>query len=285
MSACCGIQDEVAAELDELATDPALQDCCRRDLQEQAYVARVKAELLAHDRTDERRLAADEAVRRDFAGRTDDGADSLASGSEEEAPELERLRELRLRDLKEQARRKAQLQSAGYGSLSTVHDTELLEEVRKSEAQTTVCHLAVAGTQVGQQMDEHLAGLAHVHIGTRFLRAPLSRRSALLRLLGLQHASALVCFREGAVTARAPAHAFSDGMDLREEDISAWLRRAGVLTGTEHVAAAGSGQGGGDDESEGEVGEEGDWQEPCIECGRRYYHEHGRFSRVGVTKR
>ena len=41
--------------------------------------------------------------------------------------------------------------------------------------------------------------------------------------------AALVCFRDGAATARSPAHAFSDGVDLHEEDVTAWLRRAGAL--------------------------------------------------------
>ncbi len=27
--------------------------------------------------------------------------------------------------------------------------------------------------------------------------------------------------------------------------------------------------------------EEGDWQEPCSECGRRYFHEHVRAVHVG----
>ena len=42
--------------------------------------------------------------------------------------------------------------------------------------------------QLGQQVDEHLAGLAHAHLGTRFLRVPLPRGSRLLRVLGLTHA-------------------------------------------------------------------------------------------------
>ena len=54
-------------------------------------MARVKAQLLAHDRTDARRLAANVAVRRDLASRPDGDADSLASGSGDEsagAPKL-----------------------------------------------------------------------------------------------------------------------------------------------------------------------------------------------------
>ena len=41
--------------------------------------------------------------------------------------------------------------------------------------------------QLGQQMDEHLAGLAHAHLGMRFVRSPLPRGCALPRLLGVQH--------------------------------------------------------------------------------------------------
>jgi len=85
MNPCCAAQDEIAAELEGLACDPALQACCQRDLREQAHVARVKQQLLAHDRTDERRLLAERAVRRDADG-LDDAADSLSSASDEATP-------------------------------------------------------------------------------------------------------------------------------------------------------------------------------------------------------
>ena len=45
-------------------------------------MARIKAQLLAHDRTDVRRLVASEAVRRE---RSDGDADSLASGNDDES--------------------------------------------------------------------------------------------------------------------------------------------------------------------------------------------------------
>ena len=41
--------------------------------------------------------------------------------------------------------------------------------------------------QLGQQVDEHLTGLAHAHLGTRFLRVPLPRGSRLPQVLGLKH--------------------------------------------------------------------------------------------------
>lgn len=52
---CCDQQAEPLSEvLDSAADDPALQSCCARDLKEQAYVARLKAELLLHDKTNTR---------------------------------------------------------------------------------------------------------------------------------------------------------------------------------------------------------------------------------------
>jgi hypothetical protein len=49
---CCDQHSSVADELAEMALDPTLQECCRKDLQEQAYVARLKGRLLSVDRVD-----------------------------------------------------------------------------------------------------------------------------------------------------------------------------------------------------------------------------------------
>lgn len=53
------------------------------------------------------------------------------------------MRELRLNDLKEQAQRKAQLQSAGYGRLTTVPDTKLLARLRSVCDLAAVCLAAI----------------------------------------------------------------------------------------------------------------------------------------------
>lgn len=60
---CCSTHESIADELADLASDPTLQDCCRRDLQEQAHVARVKSRLLAVDRVDKRAVLAKEVVK------------------------------------------------------------------------------------------------------------------------------------------------------------------------------------------------------------------------------
>ncbi len=59
---CCEAHDAAADELGELALDPTLQDCCRRDLEEQAYVQHIKSELLSHDRIDTRKLLASQVL-------------------------------------------------------------------------------------------------------------------------------------------------------------------------------------------------------------------------------
>jgi hypothetical protein len=63
-----------------------------------------------------------------------------------------------------------------------VAEARLLREVESSAA-PVVCHLAFEGSPLDDEMDEHLARLAHLHLGTRFLRAPITLRSTLhLRL-------------------------------------------------------------------------------------------------------
>jgi hypothetical protein len=54
-SCCSGAADPalaaVADELQELSFDPTLDDCCRRDLEEQAASARLRSQLAVHDRS------------------------------------------------------------------------------------------------------------------------------------------------------------------------------------------------------------------------------------------
>jgi hypothetical protein len=72
-----------------LEVDPALADCCRRDLLEQAYIANLKQTLCSADRTDDRINVGREAFVRDVAeaGRRHKlDTDSLASDSEEHDP-------------------------------------------------------------------------------------------------------------------------------------------------------------------------------------------------------
>ena len=88
-----------------------------------------------------------------------------------------RLRAQRLLELQREAHRKAPLQQQGHGGLVDVPEARLLREVECSAP--VVCHLAFEGSPLDDDMDEHLARLAHLHLGTRFLRAPITLRSTL----------------------------------------------------------------------------------------------------------
>ncbi len=50
MDTCCQL-DSLAEELGDLSLDPALEDCCRRDLEQQAASARLRSALLSRDCT------------------------------------------------------------------------------------------------------------------------------------------------------------------------------------------------------------------------------------------
>ncbi|KAK9824230.1 hypothetical protein WJX72_008784 [[Myrmecia] bisecta] len=157
-------------------------------------------------------------------------------------------------------------------------EDSLLREAHLMEG-TMICHLHVAGLEACQNMDEHLSSLAHAYWSVRFVRVPLSLQSGLLPQLCLPHEPALLVFKAGAVLAKAPLHVFTRDKTLLEEQVTKWLRRNGSIAADDQPAAHkraskdSSGSSSGDDD--------GDWIEPCLVCGRRYYHEHVRNLQTG----
>ncbi len=93
-----------------------------------------------------------------------------------------RLQSQRLQQLQREAEQKARLQQAGHGGLTDVPEQRLLHEAESSPV-PLVCHLAFEGSHLDDELDEHLARLAHEHLGTRFVRTLINLRSMLhLRL-------------------------------------------------------------------------------------------------------
>ena len=79
---CCAERHEgrssLSSVLEAAVDDPTLQDCCARDLKEQAYASWLKRELLARDRIDSRT----EIARQTFHPRLDfDPASGSEAGS------------------------------------------------------------------------------------------------------------------------------------------------------------------------------------------------------------
>ena len=75
MAGDCCAPATISDKLADLADDPALADCCRRDLLEQAFVERVRAQLSAVDPTVRRTELSRAAVASTPAWSDTDGSD------------------------------------------------------------------------------------------------------------------------------------------------------------------------------------------------------------------
>lgn len=214
-----------ALEAELAAADPTLQDCCRRDLEQEAKAARQQAALSRVDRASKAELA------RKLGGavvppplprkkaESDDGESDFDFDSEgDEDASLARLRELRLSQLKQRAaaeveeekrkkkeEKRGDDRELGAGRLSEVKVSKVfslaasLSGPRRRELPFSV-HLADAGSAAGAALDELLETLAGDFRGSRFARASPGAGSAAARasVLGAASLPAAVAAREGA---------------------------------------------------------------------------------------
>lgn len=247
-------------------------------------VARLKAQLSLHDPSKER-LRAVERVLGAVPPQTADAdlASDLDSGSEDDEL-IAQLRDARMRELQVAARQRAQLQAAGHGAVQHVPEGRLLREAEGC-AGPLVCHLALSGSPLDDELDEHLASLAHRFLGTRFVRAAIRPASTLHLRLRMPPGPGLLCFRKGSLVGAAGLDRFGAPDCIQEEAVDKWLRQLCVLAaapGGSSAAAVAAAQASGpaaapDDgasTSEEEEEEAEEWQQPCEVCGRRYPHQH-----------
>ncbi|PRW60072.1 thioredoxin domain-containing 9-like protein [Chlorella sorokiniana] len=271
-----------AEACDALACDPTLEACCRRDLEAQAVEARLKAQLSLADRSKERQRLAARVLGTPAQQQQQQQQQAGELGSDLESEEDEelmgRMRAQRLAQLQQAAEARARLQAAGHGGLVDVPEARLLREAEASTC-PLVCHLAFEGSPLDDELDEHLAQLAHRYLGTRFVRARISLRSTLHLRLRTPPGPGLLCFRDGSLVAAAGLDCFGAPDCLLEETVDKWLRQhKGVLLESAAPAAARRGSDGagssGDNSGSGSEEEGDEWQQPCEVCGRRYPHQH-----------
>lgn len=233
-----------AAAADADAADPALDECCARDLRQQAASARLDAALAAVDRVGAAARARGEVV----------GVGPAASDDDDDDRGLAELRAARLVELKRAAAAIADARPPGVFDVAPSGLAAALE----AAPETAALHLATPGLACCDALDELLTTLANEHRAGAFLRcAPRSARS-LPR--GLPPPPALCAFRDGTLVASTSVLLLcgADGA-LAEERAAAWLRRAGGLAG------------GADAASSSDSGSDGD---ACDVCGRTYPHSH-----------
>ena len=94
-----------------------------------------------------------------------------------------RLREARLRELRTAADARSEAQRAGHGTLGDVPEAGLLRAAQQAAPAPFVAHLALDGSPLDDDLDEHLTTLAARYLGTRFVRSRIALHSTLhLRL-------------------------------------------------------------------------------------------------------
>ncbi|PSC69616.1 thioredoxin domain-containing 9-like protein [Micractinium conductrix] len=272
--------------------DPTLEACCQRDLEAAALEARLKAQLSLHDRSKERERAAARVFGGDAAAAAAAAAqhqqlveDQLGSGDDDAL--MGRLREARLRELRTAADARSEAQRAGHGTLGDVPEAGLLRAAQQAAPAPFVAHLALDGSPLDDDLDEHLTTLAARYLGTRFVRSRIALHSTLHLRLRTPPGPGLLCFREGSLVGAAPLDRFGAPECILEEEVDKWLRKLQVLVlqpggGAAAAAATAAGRrdgGGGDSGSEEEAG--GEWEQPCEVCGRRYPHQHIRSAYAG----
>lgn len=152
---------ELIAELEDMALDPTLDQCCRRDIQSQIAKERIRQSLQHQDRIDTRQRLAAAAVCRDataLACSLQDTAEHSAEGQCEssvavgavaiEDAELAELRRQRLAQLQAQSVIKQDAQRTGFGCLNDVQEGKLMVRGFGS-CLSTMGVLWVAKSQVG----------------------------------------------------------------------------------------------------------------------------------------
>lgn len=288
-------------ELEDMALDPTLDQCCRRDIQSQIAKERIRQCLQREDRIDARQRAAAAAVCTDPAAlaaarlqnashpkqqqqlqQIQDDDDELDSEEDEGDAELAMLRQQRLAQLRAQGAAQQEARRSGFGSLNDVKESQLLNMLREPPGRgLLVVHLAVQGHEPCNTLDECLAAAAAQYRGTYFARVVVQRGSPLVSRLQLpQGVPALLVVLHGLVAGKAHISQFG-GHDIWEEEVMAYLRRFKVLSTGDAQQQRSSAARGGDDDGDDRSSEDEDGQAegrgaPCEVCGRTYAHTHVR---------
>lgn len=180
--------------------------------------------------------------------------------------EVSRLRELRVRELRAQAARHAELEQLGRGIVATLTEREAAALVAEAP-RPVVLHMGTSGFAACEEVDEALAGCSgrwrDVHLATTDIR----RTSDWPIRLGLQGVPCLAAFARGKLVAQATFHAFGWPEGIDAEAVELWMRRVlPPLLGQQQEA----GRRGKDESEEEDAGP----IEPCAVCGKCYPHEH-----------
>ncbi|KAL0023297.1 hypothetical protein WJX77_004431 [Trebouxia sp. C0004] len=187
---------------------------------------------------------------------------SMEESTEEEA-ELLKLRDARLRQLKQDSQQIPALEPEGHGNLIELSQAQSLEAI--GSGTTVICHMFCGGVQACEQLNEHLHSVAHKYLQARFIYIRVTQSKRVLPELGVVPVPGLVTYHKGVVTGAAPLQAFGDASEVDEHQIDAWLRKKLSNHSALNKASL---------TCDSDQDDEDDGDKPCSLCGRQFPHEH-----------
>lgn len=135
----------------------------------------------------------------------------------EDDPELQRLRERRLKQLQSQKEERLSNIGKGHGQYREISQDEFLTEVTGSLR--VVCHFYHRDFQRCKIMDMHIAKLAPKHIEAKFVKIDGEKAPFFVEKLKVRTMPTLVCFEDGVAKEKVMGfEGLSDTMPAGKED-------------------------------------------------------------------
>jgi hypothetical protein len=120
--------EALVADLEECALDPTLDQCCRRDIQEQIGSAKIRGQLRSVDRVEAALRTREGVIVRDVLKHPQE---AHADDTDDEDATLTELRQKRLQQLQQDARAAEERRRAGSGQLRDIQQLHLTVSYRK----------------------------------------------------------------------------------------------------------------------------------------------------------
>lgn len=169
-----------------------------------------------------------EETRRAASGKTGEEEEEDEDDSEWlDDPELDKIREARLKELKEKSLAKREQLSLGHGEYREINEEEFLKEVTSSEL--VVCHFFHKDFERCKIMDMHLRTLCVRYLKTKFVRINAEKSPFFVGKLGVRVLPTVIMFINGIVKARITGFERLGSDDFPTAKLERHLKRSKVL--------------------------------------------------------
>eukprot|EP00743_Colponemidia_sp_Colp-15_P001484 GILK01001623.1.p1 GENE.GILK01001623.1~~GILK01001623.1.p1 ORF type:complete len:248 (-),score=56.66 GILK01001623.1:84-782(-) len=119
---------------------------------------------------------------------------------DDDDPEIRRLRDQRIAEMKQLHSRRVENMSRGHGQYLEIDESEFLKEVTSSEL--VVCHFYHREFERCRIVDKHLALIAPNHIDTKFIKINADKAPFFVTKLAIKMLPTIVIFQGGVAVDR-----------------------------------------------------------------------------------